>query len=111
MEEAKVTSSATALIPNADAFEGQMPDLMKPDRLLWRSVRVLAAYFEEPIDGRRLVVRQALRTELFTGNPSQDPIASEADLSAGREKEHQQCPVTHCAECHQKQHNHHGQAK
>lgn len=29
----------------------------------------------------------------------------------GREKEHQQCPVTHCAECHQKQHNHHGQAK
>ncbi len=72
MEEAKVTSSATALIPNADAFEGQMPDLMKPDRLLWRSVRVLAAYFEEPIDGRRLVVRQALRTELFTGNPSQD---------------------------------------
>ena len=29
MEEAKVTSNATALIPNADAFEGQMPDLSK----------------------------------------------------------------------------------
>jgi len=45
MEEAKVTSSATALIPNADAFEGQMPDLMKPDRLLWRSVRSVGRLF------------------------------------------------------------------
>ena len=28
MEEAKVTSNATALIPNADAFEGQMLSLI-----------------------------------------------------------------------------------
>ncbi|WP_317319367.1 HNH endonuclease [Alistipes communis] len=29
----------------------------------------------------------------------------------GREKEHLDCLITLCAECHQKQHNHHGQAK
>ena len=82
MEEAKVTSNATALIPNADAFEGQMPDLSKAQpapleirRMFFMELRseksideqsgqdidLLVAYFVEPVDGRKRVVRQASR--------------------------------------------------
>ncbi|WP_278844693.1 hypothetical protein [Alistipes communis] len=95
MEEAKVTSNATALIPNADAFEGQMPDLSKAQpapleisseywspkekgekrRMFFMDLRseksideqsgqdidLLVAYFVEPVDGRKRVVRQASR--------------------------------------------------
>ncbi|WP_195454008.1 hypothetical protein [Alistipes communis] len=111
MEEAKVTSSATALIPNADAFEGQMPDLMKPDRLLWRSVRSVGRLFRGTDRRPQARCPAGFADGAIHWKSITRPIASEADLSAGREKEHQQCPVTHCAECHQKQHNHHGQAK
>ena len=88
MEEAKVTSNATALIPNADAFEGQMPAPLEISSEYWspkekgekrrmffmelrseksideqsgQDIDLLVAYFVEPVDGRKRVVRQASR--------------------------------------------------
>ena len=88
MEEAKVTSNATALIPNADAFEGQMPDLSKAQpapleisseywspkekgekrRMFFMELRSEKSIDEQSgqdidllVDGRKRVVRQASR--------------------------------------------------
>lgn len=95
MEDNKVTSSATELIPNVEAFSGNMPDLTQAQpapleltseywspkekgekrRMFFMDLRVetsideqsgsdvdlLVAYFVEPIDGRKRVVRQASR--------------------------------------------------